>query len=169
MSSGVFQPWNSLPERIQETLPCAWCFCNVPSDNRKRSWFGRRAMHAVRHGVVRPTAKLAQALPQPRTSNDTRLQCLSPEISSGLHLYTERKRIRESFGSRDSVLRKVPYLLQRCSDATCRSCRLAGIPAKSAPRRQLVGRISIRHFPSSLHNGFVEMKFVEIQPAKPAF
>jgi hypothetical protein len=36
--------------------------------------------------------------------------------------YTERKRIRKSFGSRDSVL-EVPYLLQMQKMPTPHSCR----------------------------------------------
>jgi hypothetical protein len=48
------------------------------------------------------------------------------------YTYTERKRIRKSFGNRDSVL-TVPYLLQMQKDAATKVCK----------------RRLMRHFPSS--------------------
>ena len=46
--------------------------------------------------------------------------------------YTERKRIRKSFGSRESVL-EVPYLLQMQKDAYT-----AFLQADASPRREMI-------------------------------
>ena len=80
--------------------------------------------------------------------------------------YTERKRIRKSFGSRDSVL-EVPYLLQMQKDAYT-----AFLQADSAPKKRTDEGLQAAFnsaFPIVSHNGFVEMKFVEYNLAKPAF
>ncbi|MEG0111932.1 MAG: DNA-directed RNA polymerase subunit beta, partial [Comamonas sp.] len=80
--------------------------------------------------------------------------------------YTERKRIRKSFGSRDSVL-EVPYLLQMQKDAYT-----AFLQADSAPKKRTDEGLQAAFnsaFPIVSHNGFVEMKFVEYNLARPAF
>ena len=80
--------------------------------------------------------------------------------------YTERKRIRKSFGSRDSVL-EVPYLLQMQKDAYT-----AFLQSDSAPRQRTPEGLQAAFeaaFPIVSHNGFVEMKFIEYNLAKPAF
>ncbi|MFN3612427.1 DNA-directed RNA polymerase subunit beta [Tepidimonas sp.] len=80
--------------------------------------------------------------------------------------YTERKRIRKSFGSRDSVL-EIPYLLQMQKDAYT-----AFLQADVPPReRKPVGLQAAFEsaFPIVSHNGFVEMKFVEYTLGKPVF
>ncbi|TSE20069.1 DNA-directed RNA polymerase subunit beta [Tepidimonas alkaliphilus] len=80
--------------------------------------------------------------------------------------YTERKRIRKSFGSRDSVL-PIPYLLQMQKDAYT-----AFLQADVPPRqRKPVGLQAAFEstFPIVSHNGFVEMKFVEYTLGKPVF
>ena len=80
--------------------------------------------------------------------------------------YTERKRIRKSFGSRDSVL-EVPYLLQMQKDAYT-----AFLQADVAPQKRTNEGLQAAFqaaFPIVSHNGFVEMKFVEYNLAKPAF
>ena len=80
--------------------------------------------------------------------------------------YTERKRIRKSFGSRDSVL-EVPYLLQMQKDAYT-----AFLQADVAPKKRTIDGLQAAFnsaFPIVSHNGFVEMKFVEYNLAKPAF
>src|SRR5512145_1267566 len=80
--------------------------------------------------------------------------------------YTERKRIRKSFGSRDSVL-DVPYLLQMQKDAYT-----AFLQADAAPQKRTIEGLQAAFdaaFPIVSHNGFVEMKFLEYNLAKPAF
>src|SRR6218665_1744662 len=80
--------------------------------------------------------------------------------------YTERKRIRKSFGTRDSVL-EVPYLLQMQKDAYT-----AFLQADKAPQKRTIEGLQAAFdaaFPIVSHNGFVEMKFVEYNLAKPAF
>eukprot|EP01034_Spumella_vulgaris_P042582 gene42582-52809_t len=80
--------------------------------------------------------------------------------------YTERKRIRKSFGSRDSVL-EVPYLLQMQKDAYT-----AFLQADAAPQKRTIEGLQAAFdaaFPIVSHNGFVEMKFLEYNLAKPAF
>ncbi len=80
--------------------------------------------------------------------------------------YTERKRIRKSFGSRDSVL-EVPYLLQMQKDAYT-----AFLQADVAPKKRTMEGLQAAFqsaFPIVSHNGFVEMKFIEYNFAKPAF
>lgn len=80
--------------------------------------------------------------------------------------YTERKRIRKSFGSRESIL-KVPYLLQMQKDAYT-----AFLQADVLPKKRINEGLQAAFnsaFPIVSHNGFVEMKFVEYNLAKPAF
>src|SRR5918993_1236415 len=80
--------------------------------------------------------------------------------------YTERKRIRKSFGKRDSVL-EVPYLLQMQKDAYT-----AFLQADLAPQKRTIEGLQAAFdsaFPIVSHNGFVEMKFIEYNLAKPAF
>ncbi len=80
--------------------------------------------------------------------------------------YTERKRIRKSFGSRDSVL-EIPYLLQMQKDAYT-----AFLQADIGPKSRTIEGLQAAFdaaFPIVSHNGFVEMKFLEYNLAKPAF
>src|SRR5437773_5182805 len=80
--------------------------------------------------------------------------------------FTERKRIRKSFGNRESVL-TVPYLLQMQKDAYT-----AFLQADRAPQKRTVEGLQAAFenaFPIVSHNGFVEMKFLEYNLAKPAF
>src|SRR3982750_3392547 len=80
--------------------------------------------------------------------------------------YTERKRIRKSFGNRESVL-TVPYLLQMQKDAYT-----AFLQADRAPQKRTIEGLQAAFdnaFPIVSHNGFVEMKFIEYNLAKPAF
>ena len=80
--------------------------------------------------------------------------------------FTERKRIRKSFGSRDSVL-KIPYLLQMQRDAYTAFLQADLPPKKRRPEGLQAAFESA--FPIVSHNGFVEMKFIEYNLAKPAF
>src|SRR3978361_2068154 len=80
--------------------------------------------------------------------------------------YPERKRIRKSFGSRDSVL-EVTYLLQMQKDEYT-----AFLQADTAPQKRTIEGLQAAFdsaFPIVSHNGFVEMKFIEYNLAKPAF
>src|SRR3954469_7927226 len=80
--------------------------------------------------------------------------------------FTERKRIRKSFGSRDSVL-EIPYLLQMQKDAYT-----AFLQADVHPQKRTIEGLQAAFdaaFPIVSHNGFVEMKFLEYNLAKPAF
>src|SRR5512132_3118223 len=80
--------------------------------------------------------------------------------------FTERKRIRKSFGSRDSVL-EIPYLLQMQKDAYT-----AFLQADIGPQKRTIEGLQAAFdsaFPIVSHNGFVEMKFIEYNLAKPAF
>ena len=82
------------------------------------------------------------------------------------YTYTERKRIRKSFGKRESVL-KVPYLLTMQSDSFVAFLQKDVPPGKRKPEGLQAAFLSA--FPINSHNGFVEMKFVEYNIAKPAF
>ncbi|MDP3132539.1 MAG: DNA-directed RNA polymerase subunit beta, partial [Burkholderiaceae bacterium] len=80
--------------------------------------------------------------------------------------YTERKRIRKSFGTRENVL-PIPYLLQMQKDAYT-----AFLQADLAPKKRAAEGLQAAFeaaFPIVSHNGFVEMKFVEYNLAKPGF
>ena len=82
------------------------------------------------------------------------------------YTYTERKRIRKSFGSRDSVL-EIPYLLQMQKDAYT-----AFLQADVSPKKRTNEGLQAAFeaaFPIVSHNGFVEMKYLEYNLAKPAF
>ena len=82
------------------------------------------------------------------------------------YTYTERKRIRKSFGTRESVL-EVPYLLQMQRDAYT-----AFLQASASPKKRTHEGLQAAFesaFPIVSHNGYVEMKFVEYNLAKPAF
>ena len=80
--------------------------------------------------------------------------------------YTERKRIRKSFGTRDEVL-EIPYLLQMQKDAYTVFLQ-ADIPPQKRIDEGLQAAFTAA-FPIVSHNGFVEMKFTEYNLAKPAF
>ena len=82
------------------------------------------------------------------------------------YTYTERKRIRKSFGTREGVL-EVPYLLQMQKDAYTAFLQADAPPKKRAPEGLQAAFEAA--FPIVSHNGFVEMKFVEYTLAKPAF
>ena len=80
--------------------------------------------------------------------------------------YTERKRIRKSFGKRESVL-KVPYLLTMQQESYIAFLQKDTPPMKRKPEGLQSAFLSA--FPIVSHNGFVEMKFIEFNMAKPAF
>ena len=80
--------------------------------------------------------------------------------------YTERKRIRKSFGKRGSVL-NVPYLLTMQKDSYVAFLQKEVPPQQRKPEGLQAAFISA--FPIVSHNGFVEMKFLEYNIAKPAF
>src|SRR5919112_926664 len=80
--------------------------------------------------------------------------------------YTEKKRIRKSFGKRESVL-NVPYLLTMQKDSYVAFLQKDVPPQKRKPEGLQAAFLSA--FPIVSHNGFVEMKFIEYNIAKPAF
>ena len=80
--------------------------------------------------------------------------------------FTERKRIRKSFGKRESIL-EVPYLLSMQKDAYRAFLQADTPPRKRKPEGLQSAFLSA--FPIVSHNGFVEMKFVEYNLAKPVF
>ena len=82
------------------------------------------------------------------------------------YTFTERKRIRKSFGSRDNVL-EIPYLLQMQRDAYTAFLQ-ADVPPRKRKPEGLQAAFEAA-FPIVSHNGFVEMKFLEYNLAKPAF
>ena len=82
------------------------------------------------------------------------------------YTYTERKRLRKSFGTRDSVL-EIPYLLQMQRDAYIAFLQ-KDIPPSKRKHEGLQAAFESA-FPIVSHNGFVEMKFLEYNLAKPAF
>ena len=82
------------------------------------------------------------------------------------YTYTERKRIRKSFGKRESVL-NVPYLLTMQSDSYVAFLQKDVPPQKRKPEGLQAAFLSA--FPIVSHNGFVEMKFIEFNIAKPPF
>ncbi|MDR2153520.1 MAG: DNA-directed RNA polymerase subunit beta [Burkholderiaceae bacterium] len=82
------------------------------------------------------------------------------------YTFTERKRIRKSFGTRESVL-EVPYLLQMQKDAYT-----AFLQADTPPKKRNYEGLQAAFesaFPIVSHNGYVEMKFIEYTLAKPGF
>src|SRR3954462_13621021 len=80
--------------------------------------------------------------------------------------YTERKRIRKSFGKRESVL-NVPYLLTMQRESYVAFLQKDVPPQNRNPEGFQAAFLSA--FPIVSHNGFVEMKFIEFNMAKPAF
>ena len=82
------------------------------------------------------------------------------------YTYTERKRIRKSFGKRESVL-NVPYLLTMQKESYVAFLQKDVPPQKRKPEGLQAAFLSA--FPIVSHNGFVEMKFIEFNMAKPAF
>ncbi len=88
------------------------------------------------------------------------------QASSSNYSYTERKRIRKSFGTRDSVL-DVPYLLTMQRDSYVAFLQKDVPPSKRKPEGLQAAFINA--FPIVSHNGYVEMKFIEYNMAKPAF
>src|SRR5438105_1120734 len=80
--------------------------------------------------------------------------------------YTERKRIRKSFCKRESVL-NVPYLLTMQRESYVAFLQKDVPPQKRKPEGLQAAFLSA--FPIVSHNGFVEMKFIEFNMAKPAF
>ncbi len=80
--------------------------------------------------------------------------------------FTERKRIRKSFGKRESVL-NVPYLLTMQRESYVAFLQKDVPPAKRKPEGLQAAFLSA--FPITSHNGFVEMKFLEFNMARPAF
>ncbi|ABM96404.1 DNA-directed RNA polymerase subunit beta [Methylibium sp. Pch-M] len=80
--------------------------------------------------------------------------------------YTERKRIRKSFGKRENVL-GVPYLLTMQKDSYVAFLQKDVPPQKRKPEGLQAAFLSA--FPIVSHNGFVEMKYIEFNMAKPAF
>src|SRR6058998_1339576 len=80
--------------------------------------------------------------------------------------YTERKRIRKSFGKRESVL-NVPYLLTMQRESYVAFLQKDVPPAKRKPEGLQAAFLSA--FPIVSHNGYVEMKFIEYNIAKPPF
>src|SRR6478672_3998384 len=80
--------------------------------------------------------------------------------------YTEKKRIRKSFGKRESVL-NVPYLLTMQKESYVAFLQKDVPPAKRKPEGLQAAFLSA--FPIVSHNGFVEMKFIEYNMAKPPF
>ena len=80
--------------------------------------------------------------------------------------YTERKRIRKSFGKRDSVL-EVPYLLQMQKDAYT-----AFLQADVAPQKRTIEGLQAAFtsiFPISSHSGNARLEFVSFSLLPPAF
>src|SRR5688572_24679229 len=80
--------------------------------------------------------------------------------------YTERKRIRKSFGKRASVL-NVPYLLTMQREAYVAFLQKDIHPQKRKPEGLQAAFIAA--FPIVSHNSMVEMKFIEYNMAKPPF
>ena len=81
--------------------------------------------------------------------------------------YTEKKRIRKSFGKRESVL-NVPYLLTMQKDSYVAFLQ-KDVPSAKAQARRACRRRSSPRSRSSRTTGYVEMKFIEFNMAKPAF
>ena len=80
--------------------------------------------------------------------------------------YTERKRIRKSFGSRENVL-EIPYLLQMQKEAY-----VAFLQKDTSSKKRTDEGLQaafLNAFPIVSHNGFVEMKYLEYNLARPAF
>ncbi|MGC4012913.1 MAG: hypothetical protein QM755_00125 [Luteolibacter sp.] len=63
-------------------------------------------------------------------------------MAQSTYSYTERKRIRKSFGNRDSVV-TIPYLLQMQKDAYTAFLQ-ADVPPSKRSRRRPAGRVQCR-------------------------
>ena len=87
-----------------------------------------------------------------------------PTTSS--YSFTERKRIRKNFGNRESVL-EIPYLLQMQKDAYTAFLQAGVLPQKRT--NDGLQAAFTGAFPIVSHNGFVEMKFLDYNLAKPGF
>ncbi|MCB1980772.1 MAG: DNA-directed RNA polymerase subunit beta, partial [Rhodoferax sp.] len=86
--------------------------------------------------------------------------------ASPVYTYTERKRIRKSFGKRPSVL-EVPYLLTMQQESYHAFLQKDVLPKDRRPEGLQAAFLSA--FPIVSHNGFVEMKFIEYNIARPPF
>src|ERR1700741_2616862 len=80
--------------------------------------------------------------------------------------YTERKRIRKSFGKRESFL-NVPDLLTMQRESYVAFLQKDVPPQQRKPEGLQAAFLSA--FPIVSHNGFVEMKFIEFNIARPPF
>src|SRR5450631_2070157 len=100
----------------------------------------------------------------PRPGVGYRQECMAQQTTP--YSYTERKRIRKSFGKRESVL-NVPYLLTMQKESYVAFLQKDVPPQKRKPEGLQAAFLSA--FPIVSHNGFVEMKFIEFNMAKPAF
>jgi DNA-directed RNA polymerase subunit beta len=80
--------------------------------------------------------------------------------------YTERKRIRKSFGKRASVL-DVPYLLTMQRESYVAFLQ-KDVPATRRKPEGLQAAF-LSAFPIVSHNGYVEMKFLDYHIARPTF
>ena len=80
--------------------------------------------------------------------------------------FTERKRIRKSFGKRANV-QSVPYLLTMQREAYVAFLQKDLPPAQR--RAEGLQAAFLAAFPIVSHNGMVEMKFIEYNIAKPPF
>src|SRR3990167_9233265 len=80
--------------------------------------------------------------------------------------YTERKRIRKSFGKREHVL-DVPYLLTMQREAYVAFLQKDLPPSKRKP--DCLQAASLSAFTIVSHNSRVEIKFIEYNIAKPPF
>jgi len=80
--------------------------------------------------------------------------------------YTERKRIRKSFGKRASVL-AVPYLLTMQRESYVAFLQKDEPPARRKPEGLQAAFLAA--FPIVSHNGYVEMKFLDYHIARPTF
>jgi DNA-directed RNA polymerase subunit beta len=80
--------------------------------------------------------------------------------------YTERKRIRKSFGKRADV-QQVPYLLTMQREAYVAFLQKDTPPSKR--KNEGLQAAFLSAFPIVSHNSMVEMKFIEYNIAKPPF
>jgi DNA-directed RNA polymerase subunit beta len=87
-----------------------------------------------------------------------------PNVSK--YSFTERKRIRKNFGSRDSVI-EIPYLLQMQKDAYVAFLQQSVSPVQRTDEGLQAAFNAA--FPIVSHNGFVEMKYLHYTLAKPTF
>ena len=78
--------------------------------------------------------------------------------------YTERKRIRKSFGKRESVL-NVPSLLTMQRESYVAFLHTAVPPAKRKPEGLPAAFLSA--FPIVSPNAYVQLKFIEYPTAQP--